>query len=133
MGTRALFPNPDCTAEVNRSPSRPAPEGSDGCRGGGGGAAPAQHRAERGTRTREHGGGAGTALEGAAQAGAGAEQRACRRFDGVGDAPLAPPAARYLDGSVFPDSSPSYRHKSCITGNSAKMCDHRAFAPGTRL
>lgn len=74
MGTRALFPNPDCTAEVNRSPSRPAPEGSDGCRAGGGGAAPAQHRAERGTRTRQHGGGAGTALEGAAQAGAGAEQ-----------------------------------------------------------
>lgn len=37
MGTRALFPNPDCTAEVNRSPSRPAPEGSDGCRAGGGG------------------------------------------------------------------------------------------------
>lgn len=29
MGTRAPFPNPDCRAEV----SRPAPEGSDGCRG----------------------------------------------------------------------------------------------------
>lgn len=52
-------------------------------------AAQARHPAGRGRRTR-----AGKALGGAAQAGAGAERRARKRFDGVGDAPLAPPAAR---------------------------------------